>query len=99
MLHQESPEAIQKLLKKAWNALNPGGIVYILDLMTDETHTQPRFSALFALNMALTTENGWVFSDQELKKWLKEAQFEEFVCNPLPPPMPHWLVSARKASL
>lgn len=96
MLHQESPESISALFCKAFDALNPGGTVYILDMMTDATHTQPAFSALFAVNMALTTENGWVFSDQELKTWLNKAEFTDFSCKALPPPMPHWLASARK---
>jgi ubiquinone/menaquinone biosynthesis C-methylase UbiE len=96
MLHQESPESIQALFAKAYEALRPGGRVFVLDMMTDATHTQPTFSALFAVNMALTTENGWVFSDTELQAWLTEAGFNNFQCNPLPPPMPHWLAIATK---
>lgn len=96
MLHQESPESIVQLFRKAYTALNPGGVAYILDMMTDASHTQPPFSALFAVNMALTTENGWVFSDEELNSWLDGAGFTDFTCQPLPPPMPHWLASARK---
>lgn len=96
MFHQESPESILALLKKAYAALNPGGIVNIMDMMTDHTHTKPVFSALFAVNMALTTENGWVFSDAELSGWLAEAGFTECVVKPLPPPMPHSFATARK---
>jgi len=96
VLHQESPEDIVALFKKAEKALNPGGIVYVMDMMTDATHTQPKFSALFAVNMALTTVNGWVFSDRELEGWLTEAGLTGFSCSPLPPPMPHWLAVARK---
>lgn len=95
-LHQESPPQIVSILRRAHAALRPGGRIFILDLMTDATHTQPAFSALFAVNMALTTENGWVFSDEELKGWLGEAGFEECATRRVPPPMPHWLVCARK---
>jgi hypothetical protein len=66
----------------------------VLDMMTDATHTAPAFSALFAVNMALTTENGWVFSDEELKGWLSEVGFAPEDTLHAPPPMPHWLVSA-----
>ena len=96
MLHQESPENIRLLLKKAYDALNPGGIVNIMDMMTDHTHTRPTFSALFAVNMALTTYNGWVFSDTELTGWLQEAGFVDCLLKPLPPPMPHSFATARK---
>ena len=96
MFHQESPDNIRLLLKKAYAALNPGGIVNIMDMMTDYTHTRPRFSSLFAVNMALTTDNGWVFSDSELGEWLAEAGFTEYMVKQLPPPMPHSFATARK---
>ena len=96
VLHQESPEAIRDLLRRAHDALAPGGLVYVLDMMTDASRTRPKFSALFGVNMALTTENGWVFSDQDLRGWLAETGFRDVSVRPLGPPMPHWLASARK---
>ncbi len=96
MLHQESAEDIQKLARKAFAALKPGGVVHVMDMMTDQTHAAPQFSALFAVTMALTTENGWVFSADELKGWLEAAGFVDFEVRPLPPPLPHWLAKARK---
>ena len=95
-LHQESPEQIVDILKRANRALRKGGRLFVLDMMTDATHTAPKFSALFAVNMALTTENGWVFSDEELKGWMREAGFVPGETRPVPPPMPHWLVEAVK---
>lgn len=95
-LHQESPEAIVDVLKRAHRALKPGGRIFVLDMMTDETHAAPKFSALFAVNMAITTANGWVFSDAELKEYLAAAGFVPGETRPVPPPMPHWLVTARK---
>ena len=93
-LHQESPAQIVDILKRAHRALRKGGRVIGLDMMTDATHTAPKFSALFAVNMALTTANGWVFSDEELKRWMREAGFEPGETRSVPPPMPHWIVSA-----
>ena len=95
-LHQESPTQIVSILTRAHAALRPGGKIFVLDMMTDATHTRPAFSALFAVNMALTTANGWVFSDEELKGWLAEAGFTNAHTRPVPPPMPHWLVTAEK---
>lgn len=93
-LHQESPEDIVDILKRSRRALKKGGKLFVLDMMTDETHTRPRFSALFAVNMALTTRNGWVFSDAELKFWMREAGFIPGQTRAVPPPMPHWIVEA-----
>lgn len=95
-LHQESSGQIVDILKRANRALKKGGKLLVLDMMTDRTHTAPKFSALFAVNMALTTENGWVFSDEELKGWMREAGFEPGETRSVPPPMPHWLVTAIK---
>ena len=96
VLHQEAPESICALLKRAHDALNPGGRVFVLDMMTDAIHTQPPFSALFAINMASTSDHGWVFSDRELSDWLAEAGFTGVDGRAVPPPMPHVLITARK---
>ena len=93
-LHQESPNDIVDILKRAHKALKKGGKIYILDMMTDATHCNPTFSALFAVNMALTTENGWVFSYDELSSYLSAAGFSGFSVTNVPPPMPHALASA-----
>ena len=95
-LHQEEPAEILAILRRAHAALKPGGRLFVLDMMTDASHASPAFSALFAVNMALTTTNGWVFSDAELKALMAEAGFEPGETRPVPPPMPHWLVSAVK---
>jgi len=44
-----SADQVQALLRKTWSALAPGGVVYVLDMMTDPSHTAPKFSALFAV--------------------------------------------------
>lgn len=96
-LHQESPETIVSILRRAADSLVKGGRIHILDMMTDDTHTSPPFSALFALNMALTTDNGWVFSEGEIISYLEAAGFEHEKTSPVPPPMPHFLVTAVKS--
>jgi ubiquinone/menaquinone biosynthesis C-methylase UbiE len=95
-LHQESPDSIRDIFKRACRALKKNGRLFVLDMMTDSTHTNPPFSALFGLNMALSTDNGWVFSDDELKGWMKEAGFTPGETRQVSPPMPHWLVDAVK---
>jgi SAM-dependent methyltransferase len=96
MLHQESPADIQSLLHRSHAALRPGGRVVVLDMLTDATRCRPAFSAIFGLNMALTTRNGWVFSDEDLLTWFRQAGFADAWCRPLPPPMPHWLAGATR---
>lgn len=95
-LHQENLDEIEGILERAFVALKPGGKIFILDMMTDASHTWPSFSALFAVNMALTTAHGWVFSDEELKHVMQKVGFEVGPTRPVPPPMPHWLVEGIK---
>jgi SAM-dependent methyltransferase len=96
VLHQEEERAIRGLLRRAYESLAPGGVVYVLDMMTDASRARPKFSALFSVNMALTTEHGWVFSEDDLAGWLAEAGFRGFSARDLPPPMPHRLAWAHK---
>jgi hypothetical protein len=96
VLYRESEASIRSLLRRANDALEPGGAVYVMDLMTDRSRTWPEFSALFALNMAITTEDGRVFSDDDLRAWLAEAGFIDFSVTPVAPHVPHWLAGARK---
>jgi len=98
VLHQESSETILSLFRKAFASLSSGGQINIMDMMTDETRTAPEFSALFAINMALTKEAGWVFSDSDLIGWLEEAGFVDCKVQPLPKPMPHWLATGKKVN-
>lgn len=95
-LHQESADAIRKILRGTFAAMVPGGRILVLDMMTDASRTQPAFSTLFSITMGLTTSNGWAFSDTDLASWMCEAGFVDYSCKPLPPPLPHWLATARK---
>ncbi len=96
-LHQESPEAIIDILRRAKAALKPKGAILILDLMTEADHTAPAFAALFAVNMALTTTHGWVFSKDELTQYALAAGLQAPTFTPVPPPMPHLLATLRNA--
>lgn len=95
-LHKEDPAMILNILRNAYAALRPGGRIAILDLMTGPDHTSPPFSALFAVDLALSSEDNCVFSDKELRAWLMDAGFvSPYFCQ-VPPPMPHWLAMAWK---
>lgn len=96
VLRQVSADVIPELLRRVADSLNPGGIVYVMEVMTDETHTLPLSSAPFALNLALTNREGCVFSDLELQTWMEQAGLKDFVVETLSPPMPQWLAWARK---
>jgi ubiquinone/menaquinone biosynthesis C-methylase UbiE len=84
VLHQMSVETIQRMLAGAYRALVAGGKVLVSDMMLDATHTQPVFSALFSLQMLLTSRQGGVFSAEECMAWLQEAGFGDVEVHRLP---------------
>jgi len=94
VLHQMPPETIRRMLEGAFRALVPGGRVFLSDILADATHTRPVFSALFSLQMLLTTEGGGVFSVEECRSWLEQAGFAEIEVQRLPAPLPYTVVSA-----
>ena len=96
MLFRSSPATIRQMFSGAQRALVPGGRVIVSDMMLDPTKTQPPFSALFSLQMLLTTEAGAVFSAAECGEWLAAAGFEDVTTNELPPPLPYTVIGARK---
>jgi 3-hydroxy-5-methyl-1-naphthoate 3-O-methyltransferase len=96
VLHQESAADILALLKKAFISLNGGGTIAVMDMFTNATRTAPLFSTLFSLTMSLTKDNGWVFSDVDMGRWLEETGFRGYTVKPVGGSMPHWIATAQK---
>ena len=95
-LHRNRGEHIPVLIRRAAEALKAGGLLYVMDIMTDETRTMPATSALFALNNALTGREGQIFSHVELQQWMEHAGLQDFSVEVLPPPVSQWLARGRK---
>lgn len=73
ILHGESPGSCQKLVKKAADALQPGGILMIHEFILDNSMSGPLFPALFSLNMLLGTNGGQAYSEEQLQEMMKSA--------------------------
>jgi hypothetical protein len=96
VLHRESPASCRDLIERARQALEPGGLLVVADVFTDEGGARPVFAALFGLNMMLSAPDGGVHSDAEVAAWMQEAGLREVVRRPFPPPMPHRVVTGRR---
>jgi hypothetical protein len=97
MFHRESEAACRGLIERAATCLEPGGLLVVSDVFTDEDGTQPTFAAMFGLNMMLTAPDGGVHADAEVMRWMADAGFKDMRRVPLPPPMPHRVVMGVKA--
>ncbi|MBT3878405.1 MAG: hypothetical protein HOF76_05035 [Candidatus Scalindua sp.] len=97
MLHRETPETFKVLLKKAHDALLPGGMIILNDLFFENGNMDsPPFVNMFALTMLLTSSHGTIHSKTSAEKWLSETGFIQINSKPLPPPMPHLVITALK---
>jgi len=96
ILHGENPEDCQRVVQKAADALEPGGILLIHEFILDNTRDKPLFPALFSLNMLLGTQGGQAYSEMELSVMLEKAGLRDI--NPLPykGPMESGIISGIK---
>ena len=70
ILHGESAEDCLRIIEKAFQCLNPGGVVVIHEFILDDTLDSPLFPALFSLNMLLGTDGGRAYSQAQLSGML-----------------------------
>jgi SAM-dependent methyltransferase len=77
LLHLHSPEICARLVAAAARAIAPGGFVAIKDLRVDDDRAGPIEGLLFALNMAIYTDAGDVYSTAQLGAWLAGAGLVE----------------------
>jgi hypothetical protein len=73
LLHLHPPAMCARLVAAAARAAAPGGAVVIKDLRVDDGRAGPIEGLLFALNMAVYTDGGDVYSTSQLRAWLADA--------------------------
>jgi 2-polyprenyl-3-methyl-5-hydroxy-6-metoxy-1,4-benzoquinol methylase len=79
IVHINSPDENRLLIKKCFNALNPGGLIAIQDQLMSEDRTEPYAGALFAINMLVGTEHGDTYTEDEIRNWMLDAGFLEII--------------------
>jgi ubiquinone/menaquinone biosynthesis C-methylase UbiE len=75
IIHSLGEKDIIMIFKKAYNALNDGGMIIVKDFYFNNDRVSPEKASLFAVNMLVNTEEGDCYTVYEVKKWLKEAGF------------------------
>ena len=93
MMHRETPDTCRRLLKKGFDALDPGGMAVVSDVFfDDERRNSPPFSTYFAINMMLMSEDGSAHAKTSMAAWMKECGFDGVDMRELAPPNPHTLI-------
>ncbi len=76
VIHSNSLEINQDLIKKCYDSLNNNGKIVIQDWIMNNDRTQPVSGAIFAINMLVGTESGDCFTEQEVTEMLDDAGFK-----------------------
>ncbi len=98
MMHRESHDSVALLLRKAFDALDPGGMLIVSDVFfDDDTKRTPPFAVYFALNMMLTSDDGSAHARTEMARWMRDAGFSAVEVRELPKPNPHTILVGTKA--
>jgi len=75
IIHSNSLEVNQDLIKKCFKSLNNKGKIVIQDWIMNNDRTQPTSGAIFAINMLVGTEAGDCFTELEVTDMLTAAGF------------------------
>ncbi len=86
ILHSYDAAQGRAILKKAADALVPGGRLVVQEFLLEEDRTSPPPSALFAINMLVNTEGGRTYTWREIEAWLAEAGLTGVARLAFPPP-------------
>jgi len=73
VLHLLDPDSAAAVVRTAAAALVPGGALVVKDLAVADDRSGPATALYFALNMALYTDGGDVYTAAEVRSWLAAA--------------------------
>ncbi|MFZ5593423.1 MAG: methyltransferase family protein [Pseudomonadota bacterium] len=96
MISQEGPEVIKSILRKSFNAMNPGGLIMVQEQFLNTAKTGPLLPVLIGLNQLVHTPGGRAYSAKEVADWAQEIGFRDLSFRPLPEPSPFTLITGIK---
>jgi SAM-dependent methyltransferase len=75
ILHDWNLEEKLMLLRKAYDALPPGGALIVYEALIDNARKRNTLGLLMSLNMLIETHGGFDFTGADCRKWMKETGF------------------------
>lgn len=75
ILHYQTFETNQALVKKVYDHLAPGGRLIIKDRFLDEAGTGPAWTTAFAVHILVNTQQGSCYKTAEAMQWMTKAGF------------------------
>ena len=77
ILHDWDLDTKRMLVRKALDALPPGGAYIVYESIIDDDRTSNVFGLLMSLNMLIETPGGFDYTGSDCAGWMKEAGFRE----------------------
>lgn len=96
MISQEGPDVIKHIIKKSFDAMNPGGVLLIQEQFLETDKSGPLLAALIGINQLIHTPAGRAYSAKEVADWAQEIGFKDLSFRPLPEPSPFTLIQGIK---
>ena len=75
ILHYQTFETNQALVKKVYDHLAPGGRLVIKDRFLDEAGTGPAWTTAFAVHILVNTQQGACYKTADAMQWMTTAGF------------------------
>jgi cyclopropane fatty-acyl-phospholipid synthase-like methyltransferase len=92
-----SPERNLNLLRRIRAHVPDEAHLLLVDFWTDSTHTKPQFAALMAAEILAYFDEGDMYSEEEMRGWLKETGWQTVEWKPLVGPQS--VIVAKTAAL
>jgi hypothetical protein len=86
VLHGYDEPFKQRLIQKAYDAVNDGGAFIAIESVIDDERRQNTLGLLMSLNMLIENGDGFDYSHQDFQRWAKAAGFRGTEVIPLAGP-------------
>jgi 2-polyprenyl-3-methyl-5-hydroxy-6-metoxy-1,4-benzoquinol methylase len=86
ILHDWNLEKKKVLIRKAFDALPPGGAFVVIEALIDDARRENAFGLMMSLNMLIEFGDAFDYSGSDFAGWCREIGFREFKVIPLTGP-------------
>jgi ubiquinone/menaquinone biosynthesis C-methylase UbiE len=86
ILHDWNLANKKVLIRKAYDALPPGGAFVVIEALIDDARRENAFGLLMSLNMLIEFGDAFDYSGSDFASWCREVGFREFEIIPLTGP-------------
>jgi hypothetical protein len=86
ILHDWNLEKKKLLIRKAYDALPPGGAFVVIEALIDDARRENAFGLMMSLNMLIEFGDAFDYSGADFVGWCREVGFRDFQIIPLTGP-------------